>query len=219
MTHSLAGSSVVLVAHRFNPSITTPLWLVRNEVLSEGDFLPGCVYTDLLVQVMARSFHLLLTPEQLQFVPQVPEAEQEALILDKVGRIVRTLPHTPFRALGLNFDWNVTPADGDTGGLARRLFFKSGAPLFSDFDVPDARFGSYLSKDTLGFRLKLDVKPVTVEGGTERKERLQFRFNYHADLRGSKEVVQTIDERLRKWREARAASQRIIEALDKGTAP
>src|SRR5262249_55230541 len=73
MRRELVGSSVVIVARNFNPSVTSQLWLARNGVVEEGDFLPGCIFTDLLVQVRTRRFSLLFTPEQLQFVPEPGE--------------------------------------------------------------------------------------------------------------------------------------------------
>ena len=58
MHRELIGSSVVVVAQNFNPSVTSQLWLVRNGVVPEGDFLPGCIFTDLLVQVRTRRFKI-----------------------------------------------------------------------------------------------------------------------------------------------------------------
>ena len=39
-----------------------------------------------------------------------------------------------------------------------------------------------MSKDTLGGRLKLDVKPITVSQEGEEVERIQFAFNFHVDV-------------------------------------
>ncbi len=217
MRRDLVESSVVVVAQNFNPSVTSQLWLVRNGVV-EGDFLPGCIFTDLLVQVRTRRFSLLFTPEQFQFVPAAGEENHHVLVQDVIGRIVRLLPHTPYRALGLNFTWHLTPAGGDVAALSRRLFFAAGRPLFRDFDAPDASFGAYLSRDLLGFRLKLDVKPVTVTppGATAAEQRLQLLYNFHADLPEGEEAVERIQPHLRRWSEAADVARRSVASLDEG---
>src|SRR5215471_4775408 len=71
MPWTQAGSAVVIVAQQFNPSIINQLWLVRNEVLADADFQDGSLYSDLVVQVRSRLFHMLVIQEQLQFVPVV----------------------------------------------------------------------------------------------------------------------------------------------------
>jgi hypothetical protein len=46
MRQDLAGSSVVIVAQHFNPSVATQLWLVGTELPAASDFQPGCVCAD-----------------------------------------------------------------------------------------------------------------------------------------------------------------------------
>jgi hypothetical protein len=214
MRWEMVGSSVVIVAQNFNPSVANQLWLVRNGVVGEGDFLPGCIFTDLLVQVRARRFSLLFTPEQIQFVPVAGDEEAVQLMREAITRTVRTLPHTPYRALGLNFTWRLTPEATDVATLSRQLFFTPSNPLFRDFDVPDASFGAYLSRDLLGFRLKLDVKPVTAQAPAQ--QRLQFLYNFHADLPEGGEAAAEIEEYLRRWPEVAEAARRSAHSVGEG---
>jgi hypothetical protein len=217
MRRELVGSSVVIVAQNFNPSVANQLWLVRNGVVGEGDFLPGCIFTDLLVQVRARRFGLLFTPEQIQFVPAAGDEEAVQMMREAIVRTVRTLPHTPYRALGLNFTWHLTPEGRDVEALSRQLFFTPGRPLFRDFDVPDASFGAYLSRDLLGFRLKLDVKPVSGPAPERPAEqRLQFLYNFHADLPEGGEAAAQIEQHLRHWPEAAEAARRSVHSVGEG---
>lgn len=217
MRRELIGSSVVVVAQNFNPSVTNQLWLVRNGVVGEGDFLAGCIFTDLLVQVRTRRFSLLFTPEQFQFVPASGEEKPHLLVQEVIGRIVQILPHTPYCALGLNFTWHLTPEGGDVAALSRRLFFTAGRPLFRDFDAPDASFGAYLSRDLLGFRLKLDVRPVTSSPPMAvAEQRLQLLYNFHADLPEGEEAVERIQQHLKRWCEAAEIARRGVAALAEG---
>ena len=211
---------MVVVAQNFNPSVTSQLWLVRNGVVPEGEFLPGCIFTDVLVQVRTRRFSLLFTPEQFQFVSTPGEDDTQALMRETIGRVIETLPHTPYtpyRALGLNFTWHLFPDGGDVAALSRQLFFVPERPLFRDFDVPDASFGSYLSRDLLGFRLKLDVKPVAVTPpGNGPEQRLQLLYNFHADLPEGEQTVARLQEHLRRWGEAADMARTSAASIGEG---
>ena len=214
----LAGFNIVIAASQFNPSIISQLWLVRNSIVLEQDFLSGSFYTEHVVNIQARGFHLFVIPEQLQFVPNGSPEEAANLITGKLGSIVNALPHTPYRAIGLNFLWVLqSDEDGDVIKLGRELFFKSSKPLYQKFASDNARFGGYLSRDVLGCRMKLDIKPVSppeqalggvlpLAGNT-----LQFAFNFNLDLVGEK-PIDDINRMLGLWSQARDEAQKTVEA-------
>jgi hypothetical protein len=206
------GAAAVVVAQQFNPSVVSQMWLVRNGLLDEDDFLRGCLFSDVVVQVRSRRFAMLIIPEQLQFIPEVPQEEEQAMVAEKVGTIVRTLPHTPFRALGLNFRWQLTPRNGDVARVTRDLFFRERSPLYQSFASEDALFGGYLSKNALGFRLKLDVRPIQVQESQGQETRIQFAFNFHVDL--GDDAAQRIEGHLLRWNEVRLEAERIIDAVE-----
>jgi hypothetical protein len=212
MPWTSAGSVVVVVAQKFKPSVINQLWLVQRGLLGEDEFQPGCIFTDMIVQVRSRRFHMLVVPEQLQFVPNVPAGEEQDLIVDKVGTIVRTLPHTPFRALGLNFNWLLAPPDGDVARLTKQLFFREGPALYRHFTTGDAHFGAYLSKDFLEFRLQLDVKPILVPGENGPQGRVLFAFNFHVDLK--EEAAQQSEAYLLRWNDARREVEHLIDSVE-----
>ena len=202
-------------ARQFNPTVFSQLWLVRNELVAEEEFGPGYLFSEAFVQMTTPRFMLLVLPNQLQFTPGEPIERQQDLILEKVGRIVEQLPHTPYVAVGLNFVWHVRDEQTRIEQLSRELFFKGDSELYRRFDAEDARFGAYLSRDSLGCRLKLDIKPVSLdESGRDEAQRLQCAFNFHRDLGGvAGEPVRLIQEMLGRWDEARAESKQIVESL------
>jgi hypothetical protein len=204
------GANTVVVANQFNPSIVTQLWLVRNGLLKEDDFKPGCIFTDMVVHVKARDFTLMVVDAQCQFAPCKDRLDDQELVVDKVGSLVRLLPETPYRAVGLNFLWHLVPEDGDVPAISRGLFFTSDGPLHREFDDPTARFGAYMSKDAFGARLKLDVKPIIVEQDTVRKERIQFAFNLHLDIAEADDPVARIQGMLGCWSAVREETSRIV---------
>jgi hypothetical protein len=153
------------------------------------------------------------------------ESERQKIIEEKLGGIVSKLPHTPYTAIGFNFVWHITPEKSDMNTLSKKLFFKNDMPLFGGFDTEDARFGSYLSPDFLGCRLKLDIKPISIktqvisqvgvkaEMQTQSQEKLQFAFNYDKQIVLSSTPVEQITDMLKLWDKMKTESLNIISSL------
>lgn len=218
MPWTLAGRTAVVTAQRFNPTAAGQYQLITKGVLKEEEIGEGSIFTDVVVQVRSDRFHMLLLPEQLQFIPAVPQHEEQQLIVEKLGALVTALPVTPYQGLGLNFAWLYQPQDGDTNSASRAMFFVENRPLFAAFGDENTRYGGYLSKDFGEFRLKLDIKPVAIpteEGGQEH--RLQFAFNFHRDL--GKDSAIEIHERLGDWNQVLGEAERIIDAIEQRGQP
>lgn len=213
MPAQIVHCNVVVVARQFNPSIFTQLWLVKNKLASESDFDEGdSVFTPPFVQVRVPKFALLVLPEQMQFAPRPAEGNHGAVVREKVGRIIQALPETPYSAVGLNFHWMLAPAQEDYSALCRALFFRDN-PLYSEFESADARFGGYLSKDIFDARLKLDVKPTTVDTPDGRAEKLLFAFNFHADIKGES-AVEHIERMLARWDDASTYAAQVVQKME-----
>jgi hypothetical protein len=208
------GAAVVVVAQQFNPSIVTQLWLSRNAGMRDEDFLAGCVFTDLIVQIRSRQFHMLVVPEQMQFLPL--EAEEQQIIHEKLGAIVGSLPHTPYRAVGLNFTWHLS-TQRTMPEVSREMFFRTDRALYQNFTDAGAHFGAYLSKDSSGFRLKLDVKPVLVQLEDRTEHRLQFAFNFHRDF--TENHTAQLEQCLLLWDAAKREVETIIDSVERREEP
>ncbi len=209
MTARLVGANVVISAHMFNPSIISQYWLIRNNIIAENDFGPGCMFSEVLANIQAKEFNLTVLPDVLQFVPIVDEEREQQLVVDKVGGIVDRLPHTPYRAIGLNYIWHLSPGGRDAGSFTRRFFFSENRKIDKCFDTADARFGGYFSKDSLGARLKLDIKPITIRFPDLSREMLQFSFNYHLDLADT-DAITRIQGLLANWANAKREASEIM---------
>ena len=206
-------SNAVIVAHQFNPSVVNQLWLVDNGIVARDEFQEGCVFSDMVVNVNAKDFSLFVSPEQLQFAPKVAEGVEDSVVQNSLGRFVRAVPHTPFAGLGLNFVWGVS--DEDIVTLSRKLFFRPDEPLYKAFDSDNARFGSYMSKDFSGGRLKLDIKPITlklIETG-ESIERIQFAFNFHFDIAPGGHGAEQICDFLKNWNAAVDEAKNLMKTV------
>ena len=214
MSLDLVSSTIVIAAHHFNPSIVRDHWLIEHGILDAAeDLQEGYVFTDMLVQLRSRRFNLFVVPAQCQFTPHVELGEQQTLIEEKVGRIVRTLPQTPYTAIGLNFHWHIAPENTTIEMLSRKLFFVPDSPLHREFQSRNARFGGYLSQDAFGFRMRLDVKPVIKKNEEEGSHMIQLAFNFDLKLsEDSEERVPAIERALQNWNSAHDESLRIAKA-------
>lgn len=211
MQVEFANANVVIAARHLNPSVFNQLWLVDNEIVARDEFTSGCVFSEMIVNVHTNRFRLFVSPEQLQFVPAKFDEDTATLLQQVLVRIVQGVPHTPYTAVGLNFVW--LAADDQLGDLSRSLFFRPSQPLYEAFNVEDARFGCYLSRELLGGRLKLEIKPATVRKDDDEfpTERLQFSFNLHYDIQAGTDAASQIEAILSHWADAKNEVIRLID--------
>jgi hypothetical protein len=204
----LVQATAVVVATNFNPTVFNQVWLTTNKVIppQSGDPLPDSVFTDVVVQAQAPDFTLVVTPQQLHFIPRATDADGQRAE-ETLGRIVKLLPETPYTASGLNFAWHSEPMP-EIGRVARKLFV-SDRPPFNRFNSEDARFGTYASKNVGIARLRLDVRPIRAlaEPGVER---MQFLFNFERDVKSDPDKPASIIELASKWDEYKELAEAIV---------
>lgn len=219
MALRLVNSSAVVVAQHFNPSVTGQYWLIQNKIVLPQELQVGAIFSDMIVQVPTRDFHLLITQESCQFTFPTPatderRAEQQALLKERLGTLVSLLPHTPYTAIGLNYVWHLFPDSETIGSKCRQFFFLPGKPLYTIFDQGDARFGSYMSMDWGGYRLRLDARPIIcVLPDAPQTEVIQFVFNYHRNLAGTPNPSSGIIDALNQWNVTWKNSLSIMETI------
>lgn len=213
MKMEMNPANVVIIARQFNPSIISQYWLIKNGIFTEEEIQPDSIFSPVIANVHSTDCQVLVLPEQLQFTSKLADQSGQELLISKLGKIVQTLPHTPFVAVGMNFSWQVYDDDDASNAvLGRKLFFRDDSPLYKYFDVDDARFGSYMSRDIMGCRLKLDIKPVTVPcpGGTSN--RLLFGFNFHLQLT-EEDKAESILDLFQKWDEAKETAVSLMKQI------
>jgi len=209
MKKELVGTNAIILANRFNPSVTNQAWLVRNEIVEEQQIQSGGVFTDGIAQLNSDQFSLLVVPNHLQFTPFVDANLQQDLIVRKLGKIVESLPHTPFHALGLNFSWHVWKRErSDVAALTVEMLGKNAGRFQEQFHDDSALFGAYMSMDYEGFRLKLEIKPIET---VDDELRIQFAFNFHRNLESVDSPASTISGMLTRWDVCHAKARGIIE--------
>ena len=211
-------SNVVVVAENLNPSIFRETWLVKESVFTEEEIAPESFFSSVSVNVVTPSVELLVVPERLQLTLKTDE-KQDEIVKRVLGNIVKALPHTPYRAVGINFHWILELSDqSKLSKVTQEMFLSEENPLRSIFNTEDTVVGVYLSKDELEMRLKLNVKPIKGGGTNVGKEALQFNFNFDKSINNPERATGIVLESIDKWLVAKAISEKIVKEVSKNAA-
>ena len=177
-----AFAGIVLTAQSFNPSIFTETWLANNNIISPDKLTGMRVFSPEVAQFQTDEIQVLVMPPKMQITFSIHDITENFDLPCKVAvRTVELLPHTPYQALGLNFDYFVAqPVGQNFNAYNRTLLGQGDYHLLQEFSTEDSRFGRYFSKDYEDARLRLDMKPV--KAGPESKDLLKFSFNFHYDF-------------------------------------
>lgn len=221
---ALLSAAAVLAVNDLNLSILGPLWLTRHGILLEDEIGPLAVLTPAIAIFPSARFELTLMPQRIQMrFRRAGYHHAQADLLRVVGGIVQTLPHTPYTAVGLNFDYIFSPPENELFATWNRRIFS--APHIAELPgagQEDALFGNYMSCSVLGVRLKLNMAPVRHPeaqpegapiGGQLEAQRMRLGFNYHADVRANP-VSGTMDS-LTRLDQAFDHSRDVVTSLER----
>lgn len=207
--------SVALVAHDLNLSIFNPPWLLRESILKEEEFdWKQSLFSPALIRIPTSRFELMILPDriQLRFPPERTDVESD--LLRVLGTIVSKLPHTPYSALGLNYDYLIAPDNATFSTWNHSLFC---TPIVcAPIDSSD-RFGAYYSTTFHEFRRQVDCKPTRVRSDlaaqapqfAEDEEAVRIAINYHSDVPQPAESARIL-ELIGQWSIARQDADTLI---------
>lgn len=223
MNITLEHTSIVIVARDFNPTIFKPFWLKKNDIFLEQELQGSVVITPAAVQIPTENYQFTVLPDRVQMVIPRNYSKAEDDINRILGGIVKTLPHTPYTALGLNFNYLIAPdSEGKFSEWNRKLFASSFSRKIRYSKDNNARFGSYVSFDFLGARLKIDIKPIKAlknieslcESWHENQDLIKFNLNFHSDVSNAESPVDAILATLNKWPDALSYSEKLMGMIE-----
>jgi len=209
---SVAG--IVLTAQIFNPSIFSETWLVQNDVIPKDTFTGIRIFSHEVVQFSTNDIQVLVIPPKMQIVFQINDPKGDySLPIKIVSKTVELLPQTPYQAVGLNFDYSVSPPpDRDFNDYDRTLLGDGSYKLLDEFAAKDAKFGRYFSMNFHSARLKLTIIPMK-KTKPDSKDFLRFSFNFHFDLtmNNSPDLVSKLINHFDSWPSLREYSLKLVE--------
>lgn len=218
---TLVESSVVILANDVNQSIFNPVWLLKNGILLEDEVRLGeAVYVPGLTRVPTESFEFMALPDRLQmkFPPSVDDAG--AVLTRVLVGIARTLPHTPFAAVGLNNQYRLTPTDAAGFSEWNRSMFAAPWAASQCKGETRERFGCTFAYDAFGgarmrIRAAVSAQPIDQAIQTDPTPYVvSLHCNLHRDLSPSEvEIAKELPRMLSLWKQVRDESDRIARSL------
>lgn len=209
--NAIAG--IIITAEVFNPSIFSETWLVEKKIIPYDAFTGIRIFSPELVQFNALNTQVLIIPQQMQITFPINDENANCDFQRKVAaESIELLPQTPYKALGINFDYFVsTPPEEDFIEYNHNLLGGGSNKLLEEFATKDSKFGRYFSKNYGESRLKLDIKPV--KAGPGQKDLIRFSFNFHHDAiqEDQSRRIKKLVEQIESWCSLRDYAIKLLE--------
>jgi len=220
---ALATATAVVVANYFNISIFQPFWIVKNGILREDEISSNMLVSPGVIVFPTDHFELTILPERIQmrFNPNGYATAQEDLNR-VIGGIVKVLPHTPYAAMGFNYDFRISqPAGAEFAKWNRDLFVSRASSEITDASDADARFGCYVSFNSLGGRMKINILPLresrvtATPSGTSSSETeaVHVAVNLHRDI-AQPPAIDAMMGALARWEQAFDLSSKLMRKIE-----
>lgn len=197
MKKQLAGRNIVFVGN-FQPIKFDKFFFVKNEIFQEDEITDFSIFSPEISQVIGKNINVVVLSQQIHIIPINNDKDR----LIEVAKLLITTVRGAISALGVNFDWHLQSEQG-LEKFSKEAFCKTENLMFTNFfDTPDSIFGSYVSKDFMGGRLKLEIKPQLVRQELETQKKIlavymNYGFNFHFETDNLTEIenlVQALDD-------------------------
>ncbi|MBI3988768.1 MAG: hypothetical protein HY347_04040 [candidate division NC10 bacterium] len=198
------GANVVLLAQSHNPSIVSPEWLQKYQIVDENpeDF----VHTPVFSLFRSQTFQLLVEQQRSQFSLRILNEASLHHLQAATANYAQLLPHVPYTAVGLNYAWRgLAERPGEGFELVERLFLSEAGRAWRDHLKGQVRAGMILYQVSESYRLRLLVEPLLTPEG-----HLSLDFNYHFDVRSFQEAIKAVNRLQDFFKDAQQIANRLL---------
>lgn len=164
----LRKASIVILAQAHNPSIISPDWVRKVLLIKESP--SNFVHTPPFSLFDSASFLVSVDTNRLELVTKVLDDEHISTCGQAASAYLRTLPHIPYRSLGLNYIWEYS-SDPSGKPLPQVKL------LIDDFDLSQV-FNRRSIK--YGGTVRVELKPyvLMVRIDYEGSQTIVFNYNF-----------------------------------------
>jgi len=194
--YSLRTTNIVILAQNHNPSIATKDWLINNEIIDKNENIRHFVHTPAFSVIETDIFSLTIDPDRFQISLKRLDNESIKYLLKIVKGYISNLPETPYKALGINYLYNVSM---DKKKL--KELFVGQDKLYKELFGDDYSIGGIIGFKYDKFIVKLQLKQTNDESIAD--------FNYHLNSKEEKELITGVD----KYFGLKKQSEIILEAI------
>lgn len=181
MNRSQAGKTIVFLGI-FPVAEFDKFFFIKNGFFKEEEIQNTPMFSPGVAQINIQDVNILITMQQI-IITQLKMDGQRGM---DIALLFAQQNNLNFNAVGVNFSWNLTPTE-DLGKATKGYFFNENNKMYTEFfNTPDSMFGSYMSKDFMKGRLKLEIKPqivnrvnIKTQETIEQSQVINFAFNFH----------------------------------------
>jgi hypothetical protein len=193
------SANIVVLASNYNPSIVSKEWLSSKGIFTEN--VDNFMHTPVFTMVENEKFGLIVDEQRLQIIIKKITQENINSAGEIIERFIDILPETPYKALGLNYQYNIRD---DSCKLKAILSTKPARikAIFSDtFEI-----GAIIV-----FRFENFVTTCTISPSIEKEKPSKLAFNFHSNVANSKEIKVRISSRMSALKKAELIIQELCK--------
>ena len=159
-----------------------------------------------MVQLTCPNFNIVVTTHQIIIADSNAVGEKAGIDIYGIAKLlIAGLRHLndktnhflagtkALSALGINFNWFLLDGETPINRLSKAYFYNDRVPIFPKFfGADDAAFGASASTDVGDARLKLDIRPTTIQDPvtSTSKNYMGFLFNFHFSFNNDLDVLE-----------------------------
>jgi hypothetical protein len=218
-------SSVVIIGRDVNQSIFSPVWLFKQGILLEEEITPEkSIFVAGLTRVETSVFEFMVLPDRIQLKFSTSTEESVAVLTRVILGATRTLPHTPFTAIGMNFEHKLVPTDANGFAEWNRKMLACPWAVSQVKGEPRDRFGCSFAYDAYGgarmrVRVAVLAQPAQAAPALPTESNIvpyavNLHCNLHRDLQGT-DSLKEMPRMLSFWKQAQDESFRLARSLMK----
>jgi len=193
---TLEGTNIVILAKHHNPSIVSKEWLVNNKIINENENIMNFVHTPAFSVIETDIFHLTVDSDRLQIALKKTRDDNIKYWLAIIKRYINHLPQTPYRALGINFIFNIFINE-----KRFKKLFAGDDNLFKKIFGENYKIGGIIKFNYNDFMVRLRLEQIN--------KKILSDFNFHLDSKDVQNIIKKID----KYYEIKKYAEEILEGL------
>lgn len=214
MKRGLKFCDIVLVVHNINVQVLSQEWMLKKGIFSEQELLrSSTIFTDTVIQISTPKCELVITGNRFQLRVQKKTDCKEGV--ERIKKILAALPDFPFSAVGINFEWSVSPLKDIHKATVKNFLPASAKTAWAkEFGADSSAIigASFYRKFQESFMtLKIHPDVSNVIANSEEKNPCEMLLNFNFHLKVEKSPQKTIEAYLKTWEDKYAEADRLTK--------
>jgi hypothetical protein len=206
------SQNIVVTADQVNPAIFGEHWLITKGIVGDGTLVGNKVFTPMFAQARTATFEILVVPERIH-VGAIQAGGETDDLESAIGKIIRALPETPYKAMGINFQWHLQMDAERVPEFSRQNFLREKSLLLGPAGAGDGIVGARVIRSAFGGILNLKIDPTFHGDITGKPTGFLIDCNYHFDVHGDDRIAKA-ESALNYRKQAHKDAKRIAESLE-----